>query len=109
MKPVQASAYVQVDLVDLVDDLQVSGQERLQQVHRPAFQSFRQDCVVGVGEGASGEVPGLQGEWETEPGTLSEHSQPLFLDPHPSFSPSTYTAEVMQPSKSRFKSQSLII
>lgn len=54
------SAYVEVDLVDLVDDLQVSGQERLQQVHGPAFQSFRQDCVVGVGKGAPGEVPGLQ-------------------------------------------------
>lgn len=54
------STYVEVDLVDLVDDLQVSGQERLQQVHGPALQSFRQDCVVGVGKGAPGEVPGLQ-------------------------------------------------
>ena len=61
VRPVHVSAYVQVDLVDLVDDLQVSGQELLQQVHRPAFQSFRQDGVVGVGKGACGEVPGLQG------------------------------------------------
>lgn len=56
----RVSAYVQVDLVDLVDDLQVSGQELLQQVYRPALQSLRQDCVVGVGKGASGEVPGLR-------------------------------------------------
>lgn len=54
------STHIQVDLVDLVDDLQVSGQEVLQQLHRPALQSLREDCVVGVGERSPGEVPGLQ-------------------------------------------------
>lgn len=53
-------AYIEVDLVDLVDDLQVSGQEGRQQIYGPALQSFREDCVVGVGKSASGEVPGLQ-------------------------------------------------
>lgn len=47
-------------LVDLVDDLQVSGQEGLQQLHGPALQSLGEDCVVGVGESALSEVPGLQ-------------------------------------------------
>lgn len=50
---------IEVALVDLVDDLQVSGQQRLQQLHRPTLQSLGQNGVVGVGEGASGEVPGL--------------------------------------------------
>lgn len=47
-------------MVDLVDDLQVSGQQGLQQIHGPALQSFREDCVVGVGKSARGKVPGLQ-------------------------------------------------
>lgn len=55
-------SYVEVALVDLVDDLQVSRQQGLQQVHGPALQSFRQDGVVGVGEGAAGQVPGLPEE-----------------------------------------------
>lgn len=55
-------SYVEVALVDLVDDLQVSRQQGLQQVHGPALQSFRQDGVVGVGEGAPGQVPGLPEE-----------------------------------------------
>lgn len=58
--PECVSSHVEVDLVDLVDDLQVSGQERLQQIYGPALQSFGQDCVIGVGKGAPGEVPGLQ-------------------------------------------------
>lgn len=58
-RPTRARTYVEVDLVDLVDDLQVPGQERLQQVDGPALQSFGQDRVVCVGEGAPGEVPGL--------------------------------------------------
>lgn len=54
------STYIEVDLVDLVDDLQVSGQEGLQQLHRPALQSLGEDCVVGVGKSALSKVPGLQ-------------------------------------------------
>lgn len=54
------STYVEVDLVDLVDDLQVSGQKLLQQLHRPALQSLGEDCVIGVCKSAPSEVPGLQ-------------------------------------------------
>lgn len=56
--------YVEVGLVDLVDDLQVSGQQRLQQLHRPTLQGLGEDGVVGVGEGAPGEIPGLQSREE---------------------------------------------
>lgn len=49
-----------MSLVDLVDDLQVSGQQFLQQLHRPALQGLREDGVVGVGKRAPGEVPGLR-------------------------------------------------
>lgn len=48
----------------MVDDLQVSGQQLLQKRHRPALQSLGEDSVVGVGEGAPGEVPGLAEEEE---------------------------------------------
>ena len=54
--------YVEVGLVDLVDDLQVSGQQLLQQLHGPSLQSLGEDRVVGVGEGAFGEIPGLQSQ-----------------------------------------------
>ncbi|KAG7229140.1 hypothetical protein INR49_013083 [Caranx melampygus] len=45
-----SGTYIEVDLVDLIDDLQVSGQQRLQQLHRPTLQSLGQHSVVGVGE-----------------------------------------------------------
>lgn len=51
---------LQVPPVDLVDDLQVARQEILEEVNRPALQSFRQDGVVGVGTGTSDNVPGLR-------------------------------------------------
>lgn len=51
--------YIQVSLVDLVDDLQVSGEQLLHQVHWPALQGFGEHRVVGVGEGLLGDVPGL--------------------------------------------------
>lgn len=83
MEPAECvSAYVEVDLVDLVDDLQVSGQERLQQVHGPALQSFRQDRVVGVGKGAPGEVPGLQERGALERNTVHCPSLPAWLMLH---------------------------
>ena len=39
--------------VDGVDDLHVARQQPLEQRHRPAFQRFGQQRVVGVGEGAA--------------------------------------------------------
>ena len=58
--------HVEVGLVDLVDDLQVSGQQRLQQLDGPPLQSLGQDRVVGVGEGASGQIPGLQSQGRSQ-------------------------------------------
>ncbi len=43
--------------VDLVDDLQVAGDEGLHQRNRPRFQGLRQQGVVGVGAGGAGESP----------------------------------------------------
>ena len=45
--------------VDLVDDLQMARQHLLHQAHRPALQGLRQQGMVGVAEGAGGDVPGL--------------------------------------------------
>ena len=45
--------------IDLVDDLQVSRQHAAEQVQRPALQRLGQQRVVGVGEGARGDRPGL--------------------------------------------------
>jgi hypothetical protein len=44
--------------VDLLDDLQMPGQDGAEQVQRPGFQRFRQQGVVGVGEALPGELPG---------------------------------------------------
>lgn len=52
--------YLQVSPVDLVDDVQVTRQQVFEEVHRPAFQGFRQDGVVGVGAGPNHDVPGLE-------------------------------------------------
>ena len=39
-------------LVDLKDELQMTGHDLLEECHAPFFQSFRQQGVIGVGEGA---------------------------------------------------------
>ncbi len=45
--------------VDLVDDLQMSGQYFLEHGHGPPLQGLRQQGVVGVGKGLGAHVPGL--------------------------------------------------
>ena len=50
---------VQEAPVDLVDDLEVPRQEQLEELDRPLLQRLGQQRVVGVGQGADGEVPGL--------------------------------------------------
>ena len=50
---------VQEAPVDLVDDLQVPGQEGLEQLDRPLLQGLGQERVVGVRQGAHREVPRL--------------------------------------------------
>lgn len=49
-------------LIDLINDLQVPRQQLLHQFHRPALQGLREHCVVGIGEGFLGDLPGLQEE-----------------------------------------------
>ena len=44
-------------LIDLVDDLQMARQEALEQRDRPGLERLRHERVVGVGEGAHGDVP----------------------------------------------------
>lgn len=48
--------------VDLVDDVQVTRQQVLEEVDGPALQGFRQDSVIGVGTGMNHNVPGLDTE-----------------------------------------------
>ena len=50
---------VQEAAIDLVDDLQLPRDERLEQLHRPLLQRFRQQGVVGVGERVQRDVPCL--------------------------------------------------
>lgn len=58
----QLPSYLQVPPVDLVDDVQVTRQQVLEEVDGPALQGFRQDGVVGVGTGLNHDVPGLNTE-----------------------------------------------
>ena len=51
---------VQEAAVDLVDDLQVARQQAPEQRQPPGLQRLGQQRVVGVGEGAPGDVPGLR-------------------------------------------------
>jgi hypothetical protein len=46
-------------LVDLVDDLQMPGEETLEQAHRPHLQRLGEQGVVGVSEGRDGHLPRL--------------------------------------------------
>ena len=57
--------------VDRVDDLHVARQQALEQRHRPAFQRFGQQRVVGVGECPLGGVPGL-----VEVDAMDVHEEP---------------------------------
>ena len=45
--------------VDLEDDFELARDEDVEPLRRPAFQGFRKQGVVGVGEGPLREVPGL--------------------------------------------------
>ena len=53
------SRAVEMGRVDQVDDLHVAGQHALHQRHRPGFERFRQQGVIGVGERRLGDRPGL--------------------------------------------------
>jgi hypothetical protein len=55
-----ARTYLQEATIDLEDDLQVTGQQVLEQVNGPALQGLRQHGVVCVGTGTDTHVPGLE-------------------------------------------------
>ena len=50
---------IQESPVDLVDDLQLPGEEGFEQFDRPLLQGLRQERVVRVGQRANGDVPRL--------------------------------------------------
>ncbi len=60
--------------VDGIDDLHVPGQQSLEQRHRPAFQRFGQQRMVGIAEGAPGDVPSLA---EIQPVIVEQYSHQL--------------------------------
>ena len=51
--------FLQEFLVDAEDDAHVTRQQVLEQAHRPGFQRFRHQRVVGVGENAAALTPGI--------------------------------------------------
>ena len=56
----EACAHIgQETVVDVVDDFQMARQQRLHQGHRPGFQRFRHQGVIGVGHRFAGDPPGV--------------------------------------------------
>ena len=51
--------FLQVVVVDQIDDLQMPRQQPAEQLDRPAFQRFRQQRVVGVAQRGARDRPGL--------------------------------------------------
>ena len=51
--------FAQEAAVDFVDDLEVAGQDALEEGDRPAFESLGHEGVVGVAEGAHDDAPGV--------------------------------------------------
>ena len=49
--------------IDPVDDLQMPRQDALEQVHRPGLERLGEEGVVGVGERADCDAPGI-GPWQ---------------------------------------------
>ena len=54
-----AVQFLDEELVDAVDDLQVARQHAAEHLQRPALQRLGQQRVVGVGDAAAGDVEGL--------------------------------------------------
>ena len=50
---------VEMERVDEIDDLHVTGQNSLHQRHRPGLQGLGQQRVVGVAERLAGDLPGI--------------------------------------------------
>ena len=45
--------------IDLINDLQMSRQNVLQQFHRPSFDGLRHQCMIGIGAGSFGDIEGF--------------------------------------------------
>ena len=45
--------------IDLIDNLQVSGQHVLEHLHRPSLQGLRKEGVVSVGKCLGADAPGF--------------------------------------------------
>ena len=58
-RPLSVNGVLEEPAVDLVDDLEVAGKNALEQVYRPSLECLRQEGVVGVGEYAVADIPGL--------------------------------------------------
>ena len=56
---IAAAHVVEEAAIDLVDDLQVPRDQQLEELDRPLLQRLGQQRVIGVGQRAHGEVPGL--------------------------------------------------
>ncbi len=56
---IAAAHPVQEAAIDLVDDFQLPGNERLEQVDRPLLQRLRKQGVIGIGQRALRDAPGL--------------------------------------------------
>ena len=52
------SYLVKESLVDLTDNLIMTGQQAFKESKRPFFQSLRKQGVIGIGKGLAGDVPG---------------------------------------------------
>lgn len=79
--PHPSPTYVQEPLVDFIDDLQVPGKQRLQEVDWPALQRLGQHRVVGVGARPHRHVPGLA----RAQGTQEAGAPPTRCSPAPSW------------------------
>lgn len=56
---IEAANIIEKSTIDLVDDLQMPGDEQLEQLNWPALQGLGKQCVVGVSQRAQRQVPGL--------------------------------------------------
>ena len=65
---------VQEAAVDLVDDLEMPGEDQFKEPHRPLFQRFGQQRVIGIGQRPRGQLPGLV---PAKPGLIQQDAHQL--------------------------------
>lgn len=79
--------YIQMLLIDLINDLQMPRKQFLQQLHRPALQGFREHSVVSVCKGLLGNLPRLRGRKgeAVSARTAAYRSTPILTQIRPQF------------------------